>query len=209
MRTLSAALATEIGRPIVSALIPLVEIVAATPIHRALHGADVSYGGDTYVSDVGAFAEITEDTEGRRTASELTLQNVVDTAGNALPWSTYLATNKLNGVEVKLHVYSSPADDAITVQRWYISGYTWDRTLLRIRLGSPHDALAFTVPTVPLVAPSCAWTYRAGECASTSDLPSCDKTPAACAARFPDGAALSIGPSWPFYTAANRQRRLG
>ena len=206
MRALSAGLVTELSKSIVSALIPLVEICAPSPIYHALHGANVSFGGHVYVATMGAFSEITEDTEGNRTGAALQLQNV-DSGGVALPWSSYLQSVDLNGVQVKLHVYSSPADDAITIRRWYVSGWSIDREFVRIRLGSPHDALAFEVPTKPIIAPTCSWRYQGQACASTSALKTCDKGIEDCRKRFADGATLTIGPSWPFYSTATRKRR--
>ena len=204
MRSVPTAFQNVLEAPQVFDVVTLVKINATTPIYRALWESNVTFDGDTYMADEGAHSQISADLGGERPGMSLTLQNA---DGN---WSTYLASNDLNGVEVEFKIVAEQtAGDSTAVLNetdWYVSGWRMDGQALTLKLGSPHDALAFTVPSRPLVSPTCFWKYKVGSCTSKSSQPTCDKTVAACRARFPTSEPLRIGPSFPFVSRARRRR---
>lgn len=209
---MGASLAAILAGETQTTLAVFVAIDAATPVRRVSVGRSLSLDGNTYTPDDFAFGEIRQSVAGERPGLELSFQNVEHpSTGAALPWSTYLAADPLNGSEVTITLASTGelADTAerISERRWYVSGWTLDRSRVRFRLGSPHDALAFEVPTRTLGGRRCGWTYKHGPCTSTSNLTTCPKDIAGCVARFPAGATLPFGPAFPFLTLDARRRR--
>lgn len=207
MRSLSAGLTAALALDVTRDLTVLLEVMTDTPIRRANWAVDVTYKGDTYAADTVNFGELSQDTQGQRSASELSLQNVQDSGGSALPWSSYLQTDTLNGTEVRIHVVDISVGEAVSETQWYVSGWRIDREYLRLRVGSPHDALAFATPHQPIASRTCRWDYKVGPCTSESTLTSCPKTLEACRKRFKDGAVLPFGPGTPLYDITEQEVR--
>lgn len=215
MRSVSSAYRTELQQTAGTALISLVDIEASTAILRCNWSASVSYGGQTYVPDALAYGPIRQDLEGNRPRYELSLQNVRDVVTDAeRPWSTYLASNDLNGTEVITRVvhkdHLDDSDAVLLEQRWYISGWTFDRTFVRFGLGSPHDALAHETPRMAIGGVTCWWRYGEGPCTNSEKVngyKDCPYTVDGCLARTPKGSALPIGPSYVFMSKQSRGRR--
>lgn len=192
----------------------LVEICTTTPIRRAFTlGSDVSYGGYTWTADNGAHGEIRHTTEGERPVLELSIQNVRDSSGNAVPWSTYLASSSLARVEVKFYTVDSTFGLLDSQTNWFVAGWSLDGQYMRLRLGGPTDALAFEVPNFPLSDKTCGWArlglYRRHPCNSESTKTTCGGTVVECMERFPSGQPIRFGPSFPFYSRAVDGRREG
>ena len=203
---------TALAQGEIADLVPLLSFEAATPIRRAAWSRDVTFGGNVYTADNFAFSELRQGIEGERPRVELSIQNVADVAtGAAQPWTTYLGGTDLNGTEVvlRLVVLSVSASDATAViaeERWYVSGWTWDRETARFGLGSPHDALALETPTKPLGSRTCGWNYQQGPCLSQATAAECPKLLVDCGVRFETDAKLPFGPSFPFLTSGARRR---
>ena len=213
MRSTTAAFQTLLANPEASPdLQQLLTIKAdAGTIRRAKWNADVTFNALTYTADDFHFSEVSQNLEGRRNRIELSIQNVKHPTTEAeRPWSTYLATNDLNGTEVELRIVavSTIADTSAVIQelRWEISGWSIDGGFVRFGLGSPHDALTFVTPTQPLGARTCGWDYKKGPCRSVSSREKCNKTVLDCTARFPVGGIIDFGPSFPFFTQTTRGR---
>lgn len=209
MRSPSSSFVTALAGTALTDLAVLVTIHADTPIRRTRWATNLTFDSNTYYADGLEFGEIRQGIEGERPRVELSIQNVVHpTTAAARPWSTYVQSNQLNGLKVTITLVMvsliADTDAKIEETNWYISGWTLDRQWIRFGLGSPHDALAFEVPRVPLGGQTCWWTYKRGPCNSTSSKKACDKTLASCAARFPAGNKLPFGPSYPLLTRITR-----
>ena len=197
------------------ALDVLVEILADTPIRRVLSRQQTLVWPpttvDTFYPDRGEFSFIADTLSGQRPQVTLKLQNARDPedANAEKPWTTWLAANNPNGIEVVFRYVASLSGDADAEEverRWYISGVnalTHDAVLFHV--GSPHDALAAVVPVISLGGRKCWAAYQTGFCTSTSSLAACPKTFEACGARFPTGTVRKFGPGMPLFTSARRR----
>lgn len=182
---------------------------AVPPNYRGL-----TFDGEEYVLDDFAFSEIKQSTGSERVRVELSLQNDHDpVTGVKRPWTAFSQGRELNGTEVRIHVaeVSHLAEvDEIPSSTWIVSGYSCGRRL-RLGLGPAHDALMLETPGVPLASQTCLWAvlglYKRHPCNSTSELASCDGTLGNCIKRFPAGAALRHGPSFPLFAKGTRRRR--
>ena len=128
MRSLPSALTDILAADEATDLVCLVSIHADKVIRRAFWNTDITFGGQTYTADNGGFSELRFGVDGERPGFELSLQNVADADDAAAPWATYLQSNEINGLEVRLY-FTSPtalASDStayVPEQRWYVSGW--------------------------------------------------------------------------------------
>lgn len=176
----------------------------------------VTYGGASYTLDDFEFSEIRHIVGSERVRLELSFQNQEDPlTGLKKPWTTFVGTRDLNGATVNLRIVEESliADPASEIPelRWTVSGYGIRGGRLRLGLGSPFDALMLETPGVPLASRTCLWAmlglYKRHPCNSASSLATCDGSLGECGKRFPAGAVLPFGPSFPLYAPATRRRR--
>jgi hypothetical protein len=175
---------------------------------------DGTFGGNSYVPDIIGVSAIEHGLLGQRPSFTLEIQNVQHpTTLAALPWSTYIEANgDLNETEIVIRVaklsllVAADETSILAEQRWYVSGGGIEGTICKMRCGPPADALSWEAPVFSIMSDTCGWTYKSFPCTSTSDLPKCGYTLADCAKRFPKGAALKIGPGFPFFVKASRRR---
>jgi hypothetical protein len=214
LRSVSAAFQTLLDADEAVDLVTLVSIATTTATRRALNWSNVTWQSNLYYADIGAFGTIRNSLEATRPRFELSLQNVVDAEDGTtpLPWSSYL-DGSLRGTEVTLSLVATSllADEDAVIQesRWYVSGMSIDRQWARLGLGSPHDALAFAVPRIPVGGKTCWWRYGEGPCtnsAAASGYDDCGHTWNDCVKRTPSGAPAPFGPSYPFMTKQGRAR---
>jgi hypothetical protein len=212
LRSVSAAFQSLLEAEQATDLVTLVSIATTTPIRRALNWSTVTWQTNTYYADVGAFGTVRNSLEATRPRFELSLQNVVDAEDGttALPWSQYL-DGSLRGKEVTLSLVATSllADSEAVIQesRWYVSGLTVDRQWIRMGLGSPHDALAFAVPRIPVGGKTCWWAYQKGPCTNReaqNGHATCGHTWNDCVKRTPVGKPAPFGPSYPFMSKQGR-----
>lgn len=176
----------------------------------------VVFEGNQYLLADFDFSEIRHSTGSERIRGELSIGNLGDpaTGGDAGYWQAFAARpRELNGTRVNRYVLPAgyDEDDIPREERWFVSGYTIDAKRIRFGLGSPFDALMLETPGVPLCSHRCLWAslglYKRHPCNSVSTLPDCDGSLASCQKRFPAGAVLRFGPSFPLYAAGTRRRR--
>ena len=212
MRSVSAAFQALLEANEATDLVTLASIATTTPIRRALNWANVTWESNVYYGDVGAFGTIKNSVEATRPRFELSLQNVVNAEDGttALPWSQYL-DGSLRGLEVTLTLVATSLltdeDALIQESRWYVSGMSVDRQWARIGLGSPHDALAFAVPRIPVGGKTCWWRYGKGPCTNReaqNGYATCGHTWNDCVKRTPTGCEAPFGPSYPFMSKQGR-----
>lgn len=182
------------------------------PDHRG-----ITYGGNRYLLVDFEFSEIRHVAGSERVRVELSIGNLGDpaTGGASGYWADFIRTRDLNGTEVSLRVVEetlvADENEEIRELRWFVSGYRCDAKRLRLGLGSPFDALMLETPGVPLGSHACLWAalglYKRHPCNSVSTLASCGGSLGECAKRFPAGAALRFGPSFPLFAAGTRRRR--
>lgn len=182
------------------------------PDHRG-----VTYGGNRYLLADFEFSEIRHVAGAERVRVELSIGNLGDpaTGDSAGYWTEFTRTRDLNGTEANLRVVEASLiadeDEEIPELRWTVSGYRSDAKRIRLGLGSPFDALRLETPGVPLASQTCLWSilglYKRHPCNSQSSIAACAGTLSDCAKRFPAGAALRFGPSFPLFAAGTRRRR--
>jgi len=223
-RTSTAAYEAALALAKDQKFIALVEILAPTPIYRALYPVDVVFqpaGYDaavTYIAEAGGFGELRQTTRLEAPSVALTLQNVRDAStDDAVPfWSQYLQANDLNDTEVRMRVVENTllgdGQAQIAEVAWYISGAPQlTRDVVVFQLGARHNSLHDVGPGPSLQSDRCWWAllgrYKLHPCNSESDLPHCHGSLDDCRARFPAGAPLRFGPSLPIVTKNHRRRR--
>lgn len=224
MRTVPAAFQAALDAATLSGAVPLVEISKPSDpsfatVRRALWpggsgGPDVTFDGKTWLGTRGGFSTVGDNIAGRRAVWELSLTNAQGPDGTALPW-TQEDRKAIRGASVTMHVVVvsllGDPGNRLTISGWYVARPRLDGEWLRLEMTGPREALAFEVPFHPIVSPTCGWQrmglYRKHPCNSTSGKPTCDGSVAACGERFPKGAPLRIGPSFPYWSKSNRRRR--
>lgn len=209
LRTVLTAIAKAEGT-----LDVLVEILAGTPIRRVLsQDQPVTWPpttGDTYYPDTGEFSLVADTLSGQTPQVTLKLQNARSPEdASEKPWTTWLASNDPNGVEVVLRYVATLGGDSEAAEverRWYLSGVnslTHDAVVFHV--GGPHDAGYAQVPRISLGGRKCWAAYRKGFCTSTSSLTTCGKSFAECTKRFPGGLVKRFGPGMPLFTDSRRR----
>ena len=206
MRSLPAALVTALGLPDNENFAALLEIHADTVLYRARWATDLTFDGNTYTSDRFDFGEFRQSADLDVPSLDLTIQNIRHPSTDAeLPWSSYLQSTDLNGIEVRVRIVNTAllADSTAQVAEisWYISGWRLNRNVVTFQLTSPHNANVHRFPGPPLGSDRCWWQalglYKLHPCNSVSTLADCGGTVADCKARFP-GVPIRFGPSYPF-----------
>lgn len=184
----------------------LLEIHADTVLYRARWASDITFDSNTYTADKFDFGEFRQSADLDTPSLDLRIQNIRHPSTDAeLPWSSYLQTTDLNGVEVRVRIVNLAllADSTAQVAEvaWYISGWRLNRREVTFQLTSPHNSNVYQFPGPPLGSDRCWWQalglYKLHPCNSVSALKTCPGTIAACADRFPE-VALRFGPSYPF-----------
>lgn len=215
MREVAQELIDYLDRHGVDSCLNLVEIIGGViPIRRAFRagGTNPVFQGETYWADAGGHTEFNQDTEGKRQGLTITLQNLANAeTGESGPfWSQAFPVLDLNGAEVRLIIVPLELIDVpnayIEEKFWVVSGYEVANKMLSLRAASPLDLFVYDIPRVPVVSPTCGWRYKEGPCNSVSDKPDCPYTLTGCVGRFPAGAPLPIGPSWPLFQKNTRKR---
>lgn len=216
MRNLSAPVVALLALTDQSRLRVAIEVLTDTPIRVVASETSMTLNGATYTPDGIGISRLVQDLRRPRQAFVLSIQNVADTAGAAVPWSSFVQTNELNGSEVKIRVWAiatsaDPFVELFNETRWFVSGWGITGTALEMRCGPPQDAYAIKVPIDSIIEQTCNRDYGTGFCTNHEEdngFATCPgHTSDECFARTPAGGVMPFGPGLPFISKGSRRRR--
>lgn len=175
----SAAFLALIDDRGIDSLVVLAEIALpdGTVLFRALHPFYVTFGGQEYVPDNGAFEALRQTIDEDAPSFRITFQNIADVeTGDPHPWTDLEASlGTFNGTAVTIRVVSrdllADADAKLETGPWYVSGYELDRDAVVLSLGSPFDSLALETLQPSIVSMAVVTDRATGEVIEVGVLP--------------------------------------
>lgn len=196
MRSRDATLLSLLQSEGLDATLLVAIALPSSTIRLALDTADRTWNGQTWTATAGGLGEMQESAEREVPSLQLVLQNLDGVIGPQIDPASGGEDLRRRRVTIyqcdRRRLSGAAAADLVVEWEFIASSVQWlGRDAVAIELGV-FPAAEVMVPDRTLQGLRCRWRYRGLHCGSTSELPDCERTVAACRLRFP-GEALRFG----------------